>query len=186
MVNKLIKTVDINKIYRFGLPLSIAALVLFAVFGSNLYIAYGCVFFIALGFAGAQLTSWIMFPHAVDAGELLHGKRQSGGCSAIMTFARKSSSALVIFLFSLVLEFTGYDKNLEVQNLSAQNGIKYVMAFTCIVFMVLGFAMARRYVISQQVNQKVQKYLALKREDKLQQLTEEEQEEYSRLTQLLS
>ena len=103
-----------------------------------------------------------------------------------MTFARKSSSALVIFLFSLVLEFTGYDKNLEVQNLSAQNGIKYVMAFTCIVFMVLGFAMARRYVISQQVNQKVQKYLALKREDKLQQLTEEEQEEYSRLTQLLS
>ena len=144
------------------------------------------MFFIALGFAGAQLTSWIMFPHVVDAGELLHGKRQSGGCSAIMTFARKSSSALVIFLFSLVLEFTGYDKNLEVQNLSAQNGIKYVMAFTCIVFMVLGFAMARRYVISQQVNQKVQKYLALKREDKLQQLTEEEQEEYSRLTQLLS
>ena len=186
LVNKLIKTVDINKIYRFGLPLSIGALVLFAVFGSNLYIAYGCVFFVALGFAGAQLTSWIMFPHAVDAGELLHGKRQSGGCSAIMTFARKSSSALVIFLFSLVLEFTGYDKNLEVQNISAQNGIKYVMAFTCIVFMVLGFVMARRYVISQQVNGKVQKYLALKREDKLQQLTKEEEEEYSRLTQLLS
>ena len=186
LVNKLIKTVDINKIYRFGLPLSIGALVLFAVFGSNLYIAYGCVFFVALGFAGAQLTSWIMFPHAVDAGELLYGKRQSGGCSAIMTFARKSSSALVIFLFSLVLEFTGYDKNLEVQNISAQNGIKYVMAFTCIVFMVLGFVMARRYVISQQVNGKVQKYLALKREDKLQQLTKEEEEEYSRLTQLLS
>ena len=186
LVNKLIKTVDINKIYRFGLPLSIGALVLFAVFGSNLYIAYGCVFFVALGFAGAQLTSWIMFPHAVDAGELLYGKRQSGGCSAIMTFARKSSSALVIFLFSLVLEFTGYDKNLEVQNISAQNGIKYVMAFTCIVFMVLGFVMARRYVISQQVNGKVQKYLALKREDKLQQLTKEEEEEYSRLAQLLS
>ena len=186
LVNKLIKTVDINKIYRFGLPLSIGALVLFAVFGSNLHIAYGCVFFVALGFAGAQLTSWIMFPHAVDAGELLYGKRQSGGCSAIMTFARKSSSALVIFLFSLVLEFTGYDKNLEVQNISAQNGIKYVMAFTCIVFMVLGFVMARRYVISQQVNGKVQKYLALKREDKLQQLTKEEEEEYSRLAQLLS
>ena len=46
--------------------------------------------------------------------------------------------------------------------------------------------MARRYVISQQVNGKVQKYLALKREDKLQQLTKEEEEEYSRLTQLLS
>ena len=186
VVNKLIKTVDINRIYRFGLPLSIAALVLFAVFGSNLYLAYGCVFFIALGFAGAQLTSWIMFPHAVDAGELLHQKRQSGGCSAIMTFARKSSSALVIFLFSLVLEFTGYDKDLAVQNLSAQNGIKYVMAFTCIIFMVLGFVMARRYVISQQVNLQVQKYLALQREGKLQQLSGEEKEEFDLLKQKLS
>ena len=76
-----------------------------------------------------------------------------------MTFARKSSSALVIFLFSLVLEFTGYDKNLEVQAVSAQNGIKYVMAFTCIIFMVLGYVMARRYVLSQEKNKQVQKYL---------------------------
>ena len=185
LVNQLIKTVDLNKIYRFGLPVSIAALVAFAIFGSNLYVAYGCVFFIALGFAGAQLTSWIMFPHAVDAGELISGKRQSGSCSAIMTFARKSSSALVIFLFSLVLEFTGYDKDLEVQAVSAQNGIKYVMAVTCILFMVLGVVMARRYVISQQVNGQVQKYLACKREGKLAQLSQQEQEEYAQLQQLL-
>ena len=186
LVNQLIKTVDINKIYRFGLPVSIAALVMFAVFGSNLYLAYGCVFFVAVGFAGAQLTSWIMFPHVVDAGELLYHKRQSGGCSAIMTFARKSSSAFVIFLFSLVLEFTGYDKNLEVQNLAAQNGIKYVMAITCILFMVLGFVMAKRYVISQQVNAKVQKYLAFQRENQLDQLSDAEREEYAQLLRQLS
>ena len=123
--------------------LSIVALVFFGIFGSNLYVAYVCVFFVALGFAGAQLTSWIMFPHTIDAGELLYSKRQSGSCSAIMTFARKSSSALVIFLFSLVLEFTGYDKNLEVQTLAAQNGIKYVMA--------------RCYVLSRERNVKIQK-----------------------------
>ena len=185
VVNRLIKTVDINKIYRFGLPVSVLALVAFAIFGSNLYAAYVCVFFVALGFAGAQLTSWIMFPHAVDAGELISGKRQSGSCSAIMTFVRKSSSALVIFLFSLVLECTGYNKDLEVQAVSAQNGIKYVMAFTCILFMVLGFVMARRYVISQKVNGQVQKYLACKREGKLEQLSLQEQEEYGRLQQLL-
>ena len=185
-VNKLIKTVDINKIYRFGLPLSIVALVFFAIFGSNLYIAYACVFFVAVGFAGAQLTSWIMFPHTIDAGELLYSKRQSGGCSAIMTFARKSSSALVIFLFSLVLEFTGYDKNLAEQALSAQNGIKYVMAFTCIIFMVLGFVMARRYVLSKERNEKIQKYLEMKREGQLENMTEEEKAEYNELIQLLS
>lgn len=186
VVNKLIKVLDINKIYRFGLPLSVVALVCFAAFGSNLYIAYGCVFFVALGFAGAQLTSWIMFPHAVDAGELVSSKRQSGSCSAIMTFARKSSSALVIFIFSLVLEFTGYDEALEVQNISAQNGIKYAMAFTCIIFMVLGFAVARRYVLSKERNQIVQKYLAFKREDRIHELSEDEKKEYSELMDVLS
>ena len=185
LVNKLIKTVDVNRIYRFGLPLSIVALVAFALFGSNLYVAYGCVFFVAVGFAGAQLTSWIMFPHAIDAGELVSGKRQSGSGSAIMTFTRKSSSALVIMLFSLVLQFAGYNADLEVQSLSARNGIKYVMALTCILFMVLGFVMARRYVLSQQKNQQVQKYLALKREGKLDSMSAEEAAEYDLLMKSL-
>ena len=185
LINKLIRRYDVNKIYGFGLPLSILALVAFAIFGSNLYVAYVCVFFVALGFAGAQLTSWIMFPHTVDAGELIGGKRQSGGCSAIMTFARKSSSALVIFLFSLVLEWTGYNGELDVQPPSAQNGIKYVMAFTCIIFMILGFVMAKRYVLSREKNHKVEKYLKLQREDRLGELTAEEVSELEALKQSL-
>ena len=185
IVNKLIRRVDVNKIYRFGLPLSVVALVAFAIFGSNLYIAYACVFFVALGFAGAQLTSWIMFPHAVDAGELVSGKRQSGGCSAIMTFTRKSSSALVIFVFSLVLEFTGYNAELAVQPASAQNGIKYVMAFTCIIFMILGFLMAKRYSLSKEKNAKVEKFLSLKRMGKIDELSEEEKTEYTELLELI-
>ena len=174
MINRLIKNVNVNKIYSFGLPLSVLALVALAVFGSNLYVAYACVFFVALGFAGAQLTSWIMFPHAVDASELLTGKRQSGGCSAIMTFARKSSSALVIFIFSLVLEFTGYNADLAVQPDSAKLGIKYAMAFTCIVFMIFGFIMAKRYVLTREKNVEVEKYLHMQREGSLDTLSEEE------------
>ena len=185
LINKLVKRVNVNKIYGFGLPLSIVALVAFALFGSNLYAAYIAVFFVALGFAGAQLTSWIMFPHAVDAGELTLGKRQSGGCSAIMTFARKSSSALVIFLFSLVLQFTGYDATLTVQPISAQNGIKYVMAFTCIIFMVFGFVMAKRYVLSAEKNKKIERYLAYQRENKLDELSDEERAELEELKKSL-
>ena len=174
VINKLIKTIDVNRIYRFGLPLSIVALVALAIFGSNLYVAYACVFFVALGFAGAQLTSWIMFPHAVDSGELLTGKRQSGGCSAIMTFARKSSSALVIFIFSFVLELTGYDADLLTQPDSAKLGIKYVMSFACIVFMIFGFIMAKRYALTKEKNAKIEKYLGMQREGRLGELTDDE------------
>ena len=181
IINKLIKDVNVNKIYRFGLPLSVLALVCLAVFGSNLYAAYASVFFVAVGFAGAQLTSWIMFPHTVDAGELLTGKRQSGGCSAIMTFARKSSSALVIFIFSFVLELTGYNADLAAQPDSAKLGIKYVMAFSCIIFMTFGFIMAKRYNLSKEKNVKVEKYLNMQREGRLDELTEDEAEELEAL-----
>ena len=174
VINKLIKTVDVNRIYRFGLPLSIVALIALAIFGSNLYVAYACVFFVALGFAGAQLTSWIMFPHAVDSGELLTGKRQSGGCSAIMTFARKSSSALVIFIFSFVLELTGYNADLLTQPDSAKLGIKYVMSIACIIFMIFGFIMAKRYVLTKEKNAKIGKYLGMQREGRLGELTDDE------------
>lgn len=181
VINRLVKTVDVNKIYSFGLPLSVVALVALAIFGSNLIAAYICVFFVALGFAGAQLTSWIMFPHTVDAGELLTGKRQSGGCSAIMTFARKSSSALAIFIFSLVLQFTGYDKDLKVQPYEAQLGIKYVMAFTCIIFMVLGWFMARKYVLSHEKNKQIEEFLVYQREGRMDELSDEQQLELEAL-----
>ena len=186
LINKLIKRQNVNKIYGFGLPLSIVALIAFAILGSNLYAAYVCVFFVAVGFAGAQLTSWIMFPHAVDASELISGKRQSGGCSAIMTFARKSSSALVIFLFSLVLQLTGYDASLATQPTSAQNGIKYVMAFTCIIFMVLGFIMAKRYALSAEKNKQIAKYLDYQRGGRTDELTEDEKSELETLKRSLS
>lgn len=181
IINKLVKTTSVNKIYGFGLPLSVVALIAFAIFGSNLYAAYAAVFFVAVGFAGAQLTSWIMFPHTVDAGELLLGKRHSGGSSAIMTFARKSSSALVIFLFSLVLQFTGYDANLEAQPEAAQYGIKYAIAITCIIFMTLGWFIARGYVLTGERNKRVAYFLEYQRDGRLDELSEEEREELEAL-----
>ena len=186
IINKLIKTVDVNLIYRFGLPLSIVALLAFGIFGSNLYIAYAAVFLLAVGFAGAQLTCWIMFPHVVDAGELIGGKRLSGGCSALMTFARKTGAAIVINIFTTVLEITGYNSDAEVQSTAAQNGIKYVMALTCIIFMTVGFFMARKYALSKKKNEEVEKFLPICRDGRYDELSAEEREELSELIKAIS
>ena len=185
LIHKLMRRVNVNEIYGFGLPLSVLALIAFSVFGANLYAAYGCVFFVAVGFAGAQLTSWIMFPHTVDAGELLNGTRQSGGSSAIMTFTRKSSSALVIFLFSLVLQFTGYDKNASTQPISAQYGIQYTIGITCIIFMILGWFMARRYSLTKEKNERIEHYLTYQREGRMDELSDGELEELDALKRSL-
>ncbi len=186
IINKLIKSRDVSLIYRFGLPLSVVALLCFGIFGSNLYVAYASVLLLAIGFAGAQLTSWIMFPHTVDAGELITDKRLSGGCRALMTFARKTGAAIVVNIFTAVLTLTGYDANLDVQPDAAQNGIKYVMAFTCIAFMIFGYVMAKRYVLSHEKNAQVEKYLAIKREGRIDELSKEEADEYNALCGIIS
>ena len=43
-----------------------------------------------------------------------------------------------------------------------------------VVFMTLGFIMARRYVLSRQKNAKIEEYLAYQREGRLDELTEEQ------------
>ena len=69
---------------------------------------------------------------------------------------------------------------------SAQNGIKYVMAFTCIIFMVLGFVMAKRYALSAEKNKQVEKYLAYQREGRLDELSSDEAAELESLKKSLS
>jgi len=47
--------------------------------------------------------SWIIFPDAVDAGELKLKERPTGSFSGIMTFIRKTSSAIAIQIFGIML-----------------------------------------------------------------------------------
>ena len=193
LINKLVKKTDTNKIYGFGLPLSILAMTVFAICGQYLYVGYACILFVALGFAGAQLTSWIMYPHTVDAGELILKKRNSGSYSAIMTFCRKFSTSIAAILFSIVLEFTGYIEQTPEEALqnpitqpdSAKLGIKLVMSITCIVFMILGYIVSRKYALSKDVENKVDKFVNLQREGKLEEITSQEQQEYEELITLI-
>ena len=185
IVNKLVKNTDTNKIYGFGLPLAITAMVVFAIFGQHLYVGYACVFFVAVGFAGAQLTSWIMYPHTVDAGELILKKRNSGSYSAIMTFARKLSTSIAVAIFGVVLELTGYVEKAEVQTDSAKLGIKLVMAITCIIFMFIGLIVSKRYVLTKRVEDKVDKFINIQRDGELENISEEEKQEYNELITVL-
>ena len=47
--------------------------------------------------------------------------------------------------------------------------------------MILGFIMAKRYVLSRGMNEKVQKYLTVKREQKLDTLSASDKKEYEEL-----
>ncbi len=185
IINKLVKKTDTNKIYGFGLPLAITAMMVFAIFGQHLFVGYGCVLFVAIGFAGAQLTSWIMYPHTVDAGELILKKRNSGSYSAIMTFARKLSTSIAVAIFGVVLELTGYVEKADVQTDSAKLGIKLVMSITCIIFMCLGLIISKKYCLTKDIEAKVDKFVNIQRDNKLEEMNEVDKQEFDELLKVL-
>lgn len=174
MVNKVSKT----KLYRFGLPLSVAAAIFIGLFPAegNVIFVYIATALMAIGFAGAQTMSWIIFPDVVDIAHLGLGERISGSLSGVMTFIRKVASAIAIFIIGNVLSLTGYIEpetvgEVVVQPESTITGFRIIFIFSWVVIMGIGFILARRFKISPDISKRV-KYLLEKEK-----LNEEERKE---------
>ncbi|MDP3130422.1 MAG: MFS transporter, partial [Bacillota bacterium] len=129
--------------------------------------AYALTAVTAIGFAGAQLISWIIFPDAVDVGELKDVDRATGSYSGIMTFIRKISAAIAIQIFGLMLSISGYVTPTEAmpvpdQPLSAQIGIRIAMAGSFILLMAVGWVVARRFVLTNARSERVRNLLKIR------------------------
>ena len=183
IINVLVNKIDKNKIYYFGIPLALVGILGVTLYPSNWPIigAYAATAVLAIGFAGAQLTSWLIFPDAVDAGELTFGTRNTGSFSGIMTFCRKMSSAIAIWLFGLVLSLTGYVKSEDTQPESAKWGIRIVMLVGFFLLMTAGYFIARKFVLTHENTKKTRKFLELQREGKLAEISPEDKIEYDDL-----
>ncbi|MDD4988430.1 MAG: MFS transporter [Candidatus Izemoplasmatales bacterium] len=171
LINALVNKVDKKKIYYFGLPLALVAFIGVGIYPSDWPIigAYILTGFTALGFAGAQLISWIIFPDAVDVGELRFGYRPTGSFSGIMTFIRQAASAIAIQIFGIMLSVSGYIKATEevpipVQPDSAILGIRIAMVGSFVLLMAIGYLVARRFVLTRKKSEQVRRLLALSRE----------------------
>jgi GPH family glycoside/pentoside/hexuronide:cation symporter/oligogalacturonide transporter len=188
IINILVNKIDKKKIYYFGLPLAIVSFIGVGLYPSDWPVigAYALVGLTALGFAGAQLMTWIIFPDAVDVGELKLGERATGSFSGIMTFIRKASSAVAIQIFSLMLALSGYVKATEsiplpVQPTSALIGIRVAMSGSFVILMTIGYIVGRKFVLTNEISQKVRKFLKIRETQKLDTLTGDLELEYDDL-----
>lgn len=180
VINVLVNKIDKKKIYYYGLPLAVVAFLLVGLYPKEWTIlgAYGLTALTALGFAGAQLMSWIIFPDAVDAGELILKERPTGSFSGIMTFIRKTSSAIAIWVFGIVLSVTGYikptdDNQTPNQLNSAIWGIRLTMSVSFVILMIIGYFVAKRFVLTKKVTEDIRFFLE-KQEKKIELTVEEE------------
>ena len=72
---------------------------------SSIFIIAGVV---GLGLIGCIVMPWVMFPDVTDISVLAFGERRSGAFAGFMTFMRKFSSAIGIWIVGFMLQFSGY------------------------------------------------------------------------------
>ena len=181
ILNKLVNTVSKTKLYRFGLPLSLICAVLIGLYPSDwspVYI-YILTALMAVGFAGAQTMSWIIFPDVVDITQLGLGERISGSLSGAMTFIRKVASAIAIFIIGNALDIAGFIEKTDavpnpVQPESAVIGIRLIMIFSWVVIMGIGYVLSGKFNITPEISKRV-KYLINKEELTTEEMKEKDQ-----------
>lgn len=155
---KLVTTVSKNRLYGALLPLGVVSGAGLALWPSTwpTWPVYLIAFGLAVGSAGAQMMSWVMFPDVVDAGELAFGERTPGAFSGLMSLVRSLCSAGLVAGLGLVLQATGYEGKRDgvtvlTQPDSALIGLRAVLFLVLVGFMATGWFLSRRYPLTRSV-----------------------------------
>jgi len=146
--------------------------------GAPDFMVYLFAIMVGLGTGGIVVMIYAMFPDIPDVDELKTGERREGIYSAMVTFMRKLSSAIAIFVVSNILALSGYRSPVE----SSTNGVVklieqpqtegFILALRLIFFIapviLLACALwvARKYPLTGAVHQKLRQVLEVKRQGK--------------------
>ncbi len=179
--------------FRMGLPFYIIGGILLAVMdpGWTPAIMVPIVAFImGLGFGGAQMMPWIIFPDTVDVEELATGKHPTGTYSGMMTLARKIAGALGVGLVGWIIGLAGYMENTTgdatayiVQSDSALLAIKLTLGICIAVFMTISLLASFRYKVTTKKLIRIRYFIDSQKQ--LKDLDEQEMQEKSALIEEL-
>lgn len=143
--------------FRMGLPFYIAGGIMLAVMDPSWtppVLVPVVAFVMGLGFGGAQMMPWIIFPDTVDVAELATGERPTGTYSGMMTLARKVGGALAVGMVGWIIGWCGYDENKSgdvtvyiTQPDSALLAIKLVLGISVAILIAFAFFASFRYKI---------------------------------------
>ena len=179
-------------IYKYSILIWLLGTVLLAVFQASwpVWAIYVIVAVVGAGVSGGVVLPWAMFPDVTDVGELKFGYRTAGSFGGVMTFLRKFSSAIGIFLVGAALQLAGYIKpvkemvngklteTLQEQPESVITALKLIVLVFPLILLIPAFFVASKYPLTSILHGKLRKHLEYKRGEKEKSdLTPEELEE---------
>jgi oligogalacturonide transporter len=159
------------------------------------FVVYAFAIIVGLGTGGIVVMVYAIFPDIPDVDELKSGQRREGIYSALVTFMRKLSSAVAIFMVSNAISLAGYVPPLE----KVVNGatelieqpqsdafilvLRLVFALVPIVLLVAALAFALRFPLTSEVHQRLNAVLAARRSGEAE--SDETRQEAEALSRLL-
>lgn len=173
--------------FRMGLPFYILGGIMFIVMDPSWTppILVPIVSFVmGLGFGGAQMIPWIIFPDTVDIAELSTGKRPTGTYSGMMTLARKVTGALGVGMVGWIVGAAGYIENKSgdtsiyiEQPDSAILAIKLVMGIAVVVLICIATFASFKYKVTSKKLARIHYFNGIAERGELALLSEEEKKE---------
>ena len=139
------------------------------------WVAYTFAVIVGLGTGGIVVMIYAMFPDIPDVDELSSGQRREGTYSALVTFLRKLSSAVALFMVSNSLAVAGYRPPVQevvagVEKLVEQTQTDAFLTalrliFVAVPVVLVGAALffASRYPLDPGTHQRLNRVLAARR-----------------------
>ena len=116
-----------------------------------------------VGVAAVHVLPWAMIPDAIEWGEVETGERHEGMFYSLVTLLRKVASSISIPLMLLVLKWSGYVSNAEVQAPSAVRAIQILMGPVPSAFLLAGIAFAIFYPLGRERHAELRQKLLSRR-----------------------
>lgn len=135
-----------------------------------------------LGFGGAQMMPWIIFPDTVDVAEMATGQRPTGTYSGMMTLARKVGGGLGVGMVGWVIGALGYvsnDSNDPAAYVQQSDAVlltvRLTLGISVAVFITIALIASFRYKITSAKLTRIRYFIEARKSGKA--LTDEESAE---------
>ncbi len=167
--------------FRMGLPFYIVGGIMMGVMNPSwtpAILVPIIAFIMGLGFGGAQMMPWIIFPDTVDVGELATGERNTGSYSGMMTLVRKCAGAFGVGVIGWVLSAASYKEGVgQVQPESALLAIRLLMGIAIAVLISIAMIASFKYKVTNKKLERARYFIEANKANELDQLSDEEKSE---------
>lgn len=179
--------------FRAGLPFYIAGGIMLAVMDPSWappVLVPIVAFVMGLGFGGAQMMPWIIFPDTVDVAEFATGNRPTGSYSGMMTLIRKIAGALGVGMVGWILTPIGYKPSEEATVYVQQSpevllAIRLMLGIAIAVFITVALIASFRFKVTNKKLARMRYFTEARKSGTYNDLDESEKAECVTLTREL-